>query len=189
MQYVAFDPHVEVDGAAVLAIVDGVGAWSDSARRILAENGIADPQPGQWYPQQSWLNAFAAIARIGDRTLAAIGRHIPDSAQWPPEIESIQDALASIDVAYHMNHRKDGQPLFDPVSGIMGSGIGHYKLVSSTERSAEMVCSTPYPCPVDTGIVTAVAQSFAPVGAKVTVEHRPGCRAEGDESCALSLCW
>jgi len=185
----AFDPAVEVNGETVLSIVHGVGVWSDSALRILEENGIRNPQPGRWYSQQSWLNAFAVISRIGGRTLAAIGRSVPDSAQWPAEVRTIHDALASIDVAAHMNHRREGRILFDPAHGTMDEGIGHYRVGPTTESSAELVCDTPYPCAFDVGIVTAVAQEFAPRGTRVKVEHGSGCREDGAASCHLTVRW
>jgi hypothetical protein len=188
-QYVAFDPAVEVNGEAVLSVVEGVGVWSESALKILEENGIRDPRPGHWYNQQDWLNAFAVIGRIGDRTLMAIGRSIPGNAQWPPQVKTIHDALASIDVAYHMNHRRHGRALFDPHSGSLEEGIGHYQLIATTETTAELAVSTPYPCAFDTGIVTAVAQEFAPEGARVEVEHGNSCRGKGAESCRLSVRW
>jgi hypothetical protein len=48
-----------------------------------------------------------------------IGKSIPENAQFPPEINSIEAGLQAIDVAYHMNHRIDGKPLFDPKTGKM----------------------------------------------------------------------
>ena len=84
-QFKAMAPDVEVNGETVLSVVDGVGAFKSAAHRILSNNGIADPQPGQWYPQQSWLSAFKEIAETtGENTLYTIGLKIPENAAFFP---------------------------------------------------------------------------------------------------------
>jgi hypothetical protein len=55
-QFQAFRPDVEVYGAAVLTLVDGMGHFTTTAYKILAKNGIEKPKPDQWYPQQAWLD-------------------------------------------------------------------------------------------------------------------------------------
>jgi len=47
--------------------------------------------------------------------LFAIGKAIPESAIFPPEIQGLEMGLSAIDIAYHMNHR--------------GGEIGHYNLI------------------------------------------------------------
>ena len=87
-QFVAFAPEVEVNGETVLSVVDGMGFLKDRGIAILAENGIINPRPGNWYPQQSWLNAFRSISeKIGPKTLFMIGKSIPENAQWPPDVD------------------------------------------------------------------------------------------------------
>ena len=72
-----------------------MGPYKETGLKILAEHGIANPQPGHWYPQQAWLDAFKAIAeKIGAGTLLAIGKTIPENAQWPPHVDTIEKALA-----------------------------------------------------------------------------------------------
>jgi hypothetical protein len=105
-QFKAFAPNVEVNGETVLSVLDGMGPYKESGLKILADNGIKDPQPGVWYPQQAWLNAFKIIAdKIGVCTLLAIGKTIPANAKWPPQVDTVEKALVSIDIAYHINHR------------------------------------------------------------------------------------
>jgi hypothetical protein len=55
-----------------------------------------------------------------------IGKAIPEKAVLPPEIDSLEKALHSINMAYRMNHR--------------GGEFGFYKLVSfdSAKRTATM---------------------------------------------------
>jgi hypothetical protein len=189
VQFEAIDPRVEVNGETVLAVVAGMGAFRSAALQLLAENGIELPEPGRWYPQQSWLNAFKVIAeRVGDATLRSIGRAIPEHAQWPPALESVKDALASIDVAYHLNHRIGKQALFD--QGTLHEGIGHYRFEDRGARAAFVVCDNPYPCAFDIGIVESVAERCRAADDRVRVEHADGrCRKDGSAACAYRVSW
>ncbi len=134
-EFIPFDRNVEVNGQGVLSMVNGVHElFRDKMFEIMSRFGIVNPQIDMWYPQEKWLKAFSEIAeKIGDNTLFAIGKSIPDNAIFPAEIDCLKKALESIDVAYHLNHR--------------GGEIGYYKLVSYNEQTKEAVmeCKTPYP--------------------------------------------
>lgn len=178
-QFKAFSNKVEVNGETVLSVVNGVGLFKKQALEILVKNGISDPKPGQWYSQQSWLDSFKEISsKIGPKSLFAIGKAIPANANFPPDINSIEKALASIDVAYHMNHK--------------GGEIGHYKFVKTEGRTGKMVCDNPYPCEFDRGIIEAMAQKFKPADSIVAlVEHdnTQPCRKNGAETCTYLITW
>jgi hypothetical protein len=116
--------------------------------------------------------------KIGPKSLFAIGKAIPSNAQFPPDINTIEKALASIDIAYHMNH-KNGE-------------IGHYKLIKAEGRTAKMVCDNPYPCDFDRGIIEAMAQKFKPADSIMAfVEHddTQPCRKKGADSCTYLITW
>lgn len=191
-QFVAADPAIEVNGSTVLSVVDGMGAVKNIALRILWENGIEAPKPDQWYSQQSWLDSFKELGkRVGPNTLFGIGLAIPDNAEFPPEIDNIDKALSAIDIAYHMNHRIHGSPLFNPATGQMNEGIGHYTYEKTSANSGHVTCDNPYPCEFDKGIVTAMARRFRPKGAKLIITHddTKGCRKNGDISCTYNVTW
>ena len=171
-------PTVEVNGETVLSIVAGMGTHTDRASRILAGHGLADPRPGSWYNQQSWLNAFKEIAEtLGPNTLYKIGMAVPEKAKFPPQITTVPQALAAIDMAYRMNHR--------------GGEIGSYQYQETGPSSARMVCRNPYPSDFDRGIIQAMANRFKPAGRFVSVELEPGAptRKNGAESCTYSITW
>jgi hypothetical protein len=177
-QFQAIAPGVEVSGAAVLSVIRGMPAFEARARRILLAHGMVDPREDRWYPQQAWLDAFRTIAAdIGGATLTQIGKKIPESAIWPPVINTVAAALASIDVAYHLNHR--------------GGEIGHYHFEPRGPRAAVMVCDNPYPCAFDQGIIEATARRFSPEGVFLWVTHDPSkaCRQKGGESCTYDISW
>lgn len=178
-QFKAFAPNVEVNGETVLSVVAGVPGAEGLARKILAESGIVDPQPGHWYRQQAWLDAFRQISeQVGPRTLFSIGKAIPENAQWPPAVNSIETALPSIDIAYHMNHR--------------GGEIGSYAYEKTGARSARMVCRNPYPCDFDRGIVISAATRFKPkdvVAVSARHDDSAPCRSKGGDACTYIVEW
>ena len=192
-QFKAFVQGVEVNGETVYAIVDGMGNFKATALRILADNGIDQPQPGHWYSQQAWLDSFLAISkRIGPATLFVIGQKIPENAQFPPALDTIEKALQGIDVAYHMNHRLSGEVLFNPATGQMKEGIGHYSFRSTAATKAEMLCNNPYPCEFDKGIIDAMVRRFKPatsVLAEVVHDDKAPCRNKGADSCTYLVSW
>lgn len=179
-QFVAFSGDVEVNGETVRSVIDGMGAFKLQAKKLLAQHGIPDPLAGRWYPQQAWLDAFRAISeKLGDATLFAIGKAIPRNAKFPPGVDSLGKALASIDAAYRMNHR--------------GGDIGRYVLKRTGECAAVVICENPYPCEFDRGIVSAMTERFRPKGCshKARVRHDPeaGCRKRGGERCVFRIAW
>lgn len=191
-QFIAIDPQAEVNGQTVLSVVSGM-LMESFARGILKDNGIDDPQPDKWYPQQAWLNSFKAIAdKVGDATLNMIGKQIPHKAAWPPEVNNLEMALASVDVAYHMNHRIKGEVLFDPRAGSVKEGIGHYNYQSLGERKGMMTCDNPYPCDFDMGIIEGVYEKFKPGdSSSVAIIHDDSgeCRKRGSSVCRYLISW
>jgi hypothetical protein len=178
VQFIAFDSHVEVNGQTVISVIEGMGVFKDLAIQILADSGIIDSRAGEWYLQQKWLDAFKTISEtVGEATLFQIGLKVPDNADWPESIDTIEKALASIDVAYHMNHR--------------GGEIGHYSFESMSPNRSRMLCSNPYPCSFDRGIISAVAKRFNRDKTLVVVKHvhQEKCRRNGGQSCQYEITW
>lgn len=181
-QYEAFDPEVEVHGRTILTVVDdALSRFSETYRRqaleVLAENGIDDPSPEQWYPQQAWLDSFEAIAaELEPHILDRLGEQVPEDVPWPDSIDGVEDGLRSIDRAYQRNHR--------------GGEIGFYRFEPIDGQSGRVTCRNPYPCPFDRGLIRAVARSHAPVEAFVFVEERgEQCRRDGDDRCTYTVTW
>jgi len=177
-QFEAVSPKVEVNGAAVLSVVEGMETFKGTALDILARHGINNPQKEGWYLQQSFLDAFQEIAeKIGPVTLQRIGSKIPETANWPPKIRTIEEALASIDVAYHINHR--------------GGELGRYRFEKTGKKSGLILCDNPYPCAFDFGIIKATAYRFGGKDAMPVVKHddHQPCRQKGGESCTYIISW
>ncbi|MHA2253796.1 MAG: hypothetical protein ACXAD7_25785 [Candidatus Kariarchaeaceae archaeon] len=192
MEFIPFEKGIEVNGTTIMSVIDGMGSFRKYAEYILNEVGINDlvPDENHWYSQERWLNAFQKIAiKVGKNTLYQIGIKIPENAIFPEGIDTLEKGLASIDVAYHINHRNmDKQVLFDPSNAPpMKEGIGHY-FVEKVNGNGDtfMVCENPYPCDFDRGIITSVARRFSP---KARVKHLDeyGCRNEGHSHCTYLI--
>nr|MBN1229529.1 hypothetical protein [Anaerolineae bacterium] len=172
--YRALDPDVEVLGAAIMATIAGM---EKDVLPILEKHGITNLTPEGWYPQQAWLNTLSDIDRSGSLIdLASIGMRIPENAVWPEHTMTITEGLASIDVAYHMNHR-NGE-------------IGEYRPLQSGPNEMKIICTNPYPSDFDYGIIYATAQKFLPAGMsfKVIRDASPS-RMKGDDCCIYTVTW
>ncbi|MEI6875803.1 MAG: hypothetical protein WCL50_11825 [Spirochaetota bacterium] len=179
-QFVAFAEGVEVNGETVLAFLDCTAGFREECLAILAAHGISSPQKGEWYPEQAWLDSFAAIStRVGKTTLNRIGMMIQKSSIFPADIKRIEDALAAIDKVYHQSHR--------------GGEIGEYSISPLGARKSRVTCRNPHPCEFDHGLVEAVAVASTPADSKqVTVVHARGglpCRQKGGDFCAYDVSW
>ena len=179
-EFRVLDANVEVNGETINAVVEGMGAFHETALKILAKQGIADPQPGEWYSQQALLNALNIISeKLGPDALYNIGLKVPDNAQFPAGIDSLDRAVNVLDSAFHMNHRN--------------GKIGHYRLNAVRETSFEIVCENPYPCEFDSGLLTALCALYKPKGsnanAAVVHDDSQPCRKKGAGSCTYLLTW
>ncbi|MGO9121631.1 MAG: hypothetical protein ACLQPD_28980, partial [Desulfomonilaceae bacterium] len=107
-EFKSFTADVEVIGQAIEAFIAGFPPeLSKIGLGVLAANGIDKFSPGEYYPLQSLLNAMKEIQnKFSSEMLFRIGEKIAGNAVLPPGINSLEACLASIDTAYHMNHRR-----------------------------------------------------------------------------------
>lgn len=197
VEFIVFEEGMQVSGAAIMSVIDGMRSFDSIARAYLSQSGLPDdliPDTEHWYSQQKWLDAFKLISeKVGFKTLFVIGTKIPENAVFPKDIDNVEKALASIDIAYHMNHKNaQGEILFDPSrpSGQeMKEGIGHYGFEKiAEENKAVIICNNPYPCDFDSGIISAMAKRFS-YSSKVTHDDTQPCRKKGANSCTYIATW
>jgi hypothetical protein len=197
MQFKAFEPGIENSGESLGAILEGFREFPSIALKYLHKHGFVKEAKSldeidrtKWYSQQSWLSALEAITtEIGTNSLYKVGRRMPENAILPPNITDVFSALAGVDFAYHMNHRKNGQVMFDPQTGMMLEGIGHFHFKPAPESNQiVMQCETPYPCDFERGIVSGFATRFQP-DAKTVHDAEAPCRKKGANSCTYVVWW
>jgi len=193
----AIEPKIEVSGDCIGAILDGFRQYPTVAMKYLARFGLvkaegmkaSDLDRNAWYPLDAWLSAYRGIGEeVGGNSMYSIGRRIPQNAQFPPHVTDVHSAIQSIDVAYHMNHRKSGVVMFNPQSGQMLEGIGHYRYERRGDREIACICENPYPCDFDRGLVSAMAQRFEEFSRTVHDDAAP-CRKKGGASCTYTVTW
>ncbi|WP_276299171.1 hypothetical protein [Halorussus lipolyticus] len=180
-QLEAFDDDVEVEGRAVRSMLEGVGELSSvfekRMQETLDERGIGEPQAGEWYPQEAYLDAVASIEdSIGSQTFRNIGKKLPEKTPMPPAIDTVDEALEAVEKGYEMNHR--------------GGDSGYYEFEDTGENEKVVHCKNPYPCDLDVGLITAVAEEFSSDSAIVTVEEESDvCRDDGGDECIYRVSW
>lgn len=197
MEYALGDPTIEVEWQAIKVVLDAFKQFTMVAGHYMRQEGIGAEDPDGniipsgdgWYPVDSYLRALRQIAeQYGDRMIEEGGLAVPKHAVFPPHIRDITSALESLDVAYHMNHRKTGALMFDPQTGQMTEGIGHYSAERGEPRKMTIVSDGPYPHAYDMGIITALAHRFEPKARTVHDDKKP-CRKTGGASCTYVVTW
>jgi hypothetical protein len=166
-------PNAQARGAAIQSIVEGVpSVFEDKARRILAKNGIEEIAVDEWYSMQSYLDAYETVVdEVGDQTLQNIGATTPETAEWPPGVETPFEALSSIDDAYQLNHR--------------GGDVGHYEAERIDETTARVECHTPYHSRYEQALVKSTAALFA----DGLVSIREVDSSNGGARCTFEVSW
>ncbi len=172
MEYQPFDPNAEVLGRNLKALIAGTG---NNILDALKRHGITNIQDDQWYPQSAVLAALQEFG--GTANLVSVGTQVIKHTVFPPEVDSVEKALMTIDVAYKMNHRN--------------GDIGYYRASVQSQRHIVMECKNPYPCDFDYGLIYGVAKRFLPADGDLIVEHEQNgsCRHEGADVCVYHITW
>jgi hypothetical protein len=137
----------------------------------------------EWFPLRLNLQVLEGVGQtLGWEALFQIGVSVPQHAKFPPAITDLRGAMAALDVAFHMNHRRDGLVMYDAGTGGMLEGIGHYGCESGPDGRLIGRSTSVYPCAFDRGIFAGLVARFEP-GSQV--EHGPaaGCRTRDAAAC------
>ena len=184
----------EVSGNLLRSIIEGFRNYPSVALKYLSQHGIVksdkEVDAAGWYPVGPWIAALGAMVKeVGSNSMYKIGKSVPENAVFPPHIKDIQSAIESIDSAYRMNHRKNGEPMFDPATGKALPGLGRYGYEAvQGENRIISVCDNPYPCDLDRGLIAAMATRFEPT-ARTEHDNEAACRKKGGESCTYVIFW
>lgn len=148
----------------------------------------------EWSPLQDLIDYFNLIEGLinGASLLQKIGAEVAKNAKWPDTVRSPIAALESINVAYHMNHRRDGKELFDhQQSKIIEGYIGHdYLEIDHEKKVVNFICGSFYPSDFDLGMAKEVLKIFG--GSSIAAlsvkrdESKPS-RKNGGDTCTFNL--
>lgn len=137
----------EAHGSSVQNIVEGCGVFQRRVKTMLADKGITDIDSNKWYDLEVVLSVTNELAQsVGPNVLIEIGKYAPKNAQFPPEIDSFEKALTTLNIAYQMNHRN--------------GNIGEYKVVQEDAKTFKISCNTPYPAKFNLGLLRGLARKF-----------------------------
>jgi hypothetical protein len=151
----ASSPEAEILGLAVKAFIAGM---TDASNPIPARHGFGGGiDENAWYPRENYLamvNELAGNTYILD--MVSVGLQIARCAPMPPHVNSIESALQTLDLSYHMGHRN--------IPGDEGWG---YKKID--ERTHYLVSRNPYPANLGYGLVFGLVERFAPQDTRFSV--------------------
>lgn len=191
-EYKSFETGIEAGGNELPIIA--MGTLGPNQRTAILEKYGLNAASGSWNDLQSLLDAMKEVAdTIGEMNLFLIGKAIIDGTQFPP-MDGLESALRAVDVAYHMNHKKNGKHMFDPATGQMTEGIGHYELTKFDDinKEAVMICKTPYPSKFEEGLLSQLVKRFKPSDSlfpKIKLDPTKESRINGGETCTFIINW
>ena len=86
VQFVSFDPNVEVRGQSMMSVIVGMNS---GARPYIEKYGLDKLEPDEWYKLQPILDFYREIsmAHNGSLNLVSTGIKVPEKAVFPDEIE------------------------------------------------------------------------------------------------------
>ncbi|MDI3281929.1 hypothetical protein [Polyangium sp. 15x6] len=183
-------------GAIITSYLDAFKAFPDAPQAVFAKYGLGRVGPSGEFeilPACPLDKVIAAMNElftvIGPQKGFEMGAQVVNHAAVPPGATSdIVTALQTFDAGYHLNHLEDGVPMFDPQTGTMRDGIGHYKCVSSSRHRAVMEVDSPYNCDLDRGIIQAWARRFERT-ALITHLEPTVCRKTRAPRCRYEVSW
>ncbi len=181
-------PGIEVRAEVTKLFADAFSVFPSIATRYV--DRLSKARSTGFIALDEWLRVFQDVfADIGPNALFQLGQREVSNPHFSAATRTLEEALRQIDVAYHKSHRKGGSPMFDAVSGKMQEGIGHYAVSRvAHHKRIHIVCDTPYPCPLEHGIVAGITGHFEP-RAIVTHDLKSGCRMKGDARCTYTVSW
>jgi hypothetical protein len=187
-------PGIEVGGVSIGAVIDAFQQYPSVVTKYITQYGLGSKQGeidrAAWYSLDKWLAVYNAIAKeVGVNSLYAIGKRVPENVVFPPNVTDIRSVLGSMNIAYHLNHRKNGELMFDGATGMLLDGIGSVNCeFASGENRATLKFENPYPCEFDRGLLHAFAMRFE-AAARVVHDNGAPCRKKGAASCTYVVSW
>jgi hypothetical protein len=185
---------VEVRGEVIIGIKEVLENSTYRSKGIsLKPFNLDTAKPNQWYPLKNLVDFFTYIEESNNSViLQKIGAEVANKALWPDTVQTIRAALESVNLAYHMNHRRNGLELFDYKKGVVIEGyIGHNILeVDDKKETVKYICGSFYPSDFDLGMAKQVVKIFgknAIAALSVKRDASKPSRKKGDTTCTFNL--
>lgn len=130
-------------------LISTLNALGDSVKPIMKKHGLTDIQPDGYYPMQSYLNVLKEVLESdanASSQLVAIGRTAMLEATMPPEIDTLEKALGTLEPVYRIHH-KVNQPGWD--------------VVPQNDGSIHLIDYTPMPPDLSYGVAYGLVERYA----------------------------
>lgn len=172
--YQSRSPYLQVKGRFIQNILSCLDEHHREVFEALDEAGIHALETEKWYSEQSFLNLIKDLSEsIGPTALMKMGKHIPDTLDFPQEVFTIDEAFNLLNQLLRRQYR--------------GAKSMYYKIKRINRHAVEVICCHAYPCEMDMGILSSIADRFTKDGVIPKVIHRSACKKNGSSHCAIMI--
>ena len=173
---IAYPITAQLRGQLIQTIANRLG---QRVQPVLQRHGLDNVQADGWYPQQDYLKAIEDLAQDHEDIvfdLIAIGIDMALESEFPPEINTLEKALFSLDELYHRNNRNAG---------------GGWQVKKNRPHNLTCVSSTPMPPDLEYGLLYGLTERFGRKGYIYHVVHdsKAPRRLEGGLTCTYHVFW
>lgn len=165
----------EYSGGALNTFVLGLKDSPAIVEKVLAEVGLERIDPEAWYDFEVAERVMLTAQKLaGQAVMRQIGKTMVESAEYPPEIDSVGTLLPALPHWYALHAR--------------GPDVGTITCEMEDEHSATLDWATGrFPCAFCMGILEGACTRF---GVKPLIEHGAGsCKDHGDRTCIYHVSW
>jgi hypothetical protein len=171
-------PGSMVAGGFIIGAVEALGAFKETGYHILSDSGLKDPKFDQMYPMQIFCDFFESIStKVGTATLSTMGKNVGASFPLPPELDSVEKFLNTIDSQYKY--------------GTKGLGIDDgWKVKLTGANSATAVFTGPLPDNFIRGLIESMGRKVSKTNKmNVAIDPTQPSIDKGEKSVTLLCTW
>lgn len=178
--------------ACVMGVYKCAGAYVGFIRKTIVKHLGEDPDDtnNDWYSLDAVLKCFDECGdKYGDIILSLLGsRMLSFDEILLPQAKNVEHAFKLLNRSYHMLHCKNGVCLYDFDRKIMKEGVGEYLFKRTSDNTATVESTGPYPCVYDASIFRSVFEKFHSRG--LVISHgKNQCRTFNSRSCIYNISW
>lgn len=178
--------YTEGRGLYLISFFESAGAVSavfeKKARELFEEYGLENVEPDEFYPGDDISDAFADVVEdVGARTMRQGGEQMGADVPFPPEVDSPQAGLQTIDAVHQEAARAT-----DDAPADLERPAGRYTCEVTGETSVHVGITENYPFPeiMAEGVFVGIVEDLGGTSARIS-EDTP----RGEEKTAWEISW
>ncbi|HEY6078048.1 MAG TPA: hypothetical protein VIW29_04560 [Polyangiaceae bacterium] len=137
----------------------------DLFRQVQYERG------SEWEMWKLVAAFYLVEKRIGPNSVRKAGERIYSTMPWPPQVQSLADALRFTEVAYFESHLRSPPDV-----------VGGWRVESEQPGVTVLIDDTPYPCNVNEGVVAGICGAFSKQKPSYTLLEPDTAKRSGGQS-------